>query len=101
VTDPGDPSAYTLRFEPDGTLELRVDCNRAGGSYRLEQSRLVLEITHSTMAACAPESLDRAFLKDLNEVVSYSVREGHLYLVLKNDSGTMELRRLATQPEVP
>jgi len=32
---PAEPALYLLRLEPDGSLRARVDCNRAGGRYRL------------------------------------------------------------------
>ena len=45
------------------------------------------------MAACEPGSLDRIFLRDLNAVAIYFIRQGKFYLDLKYDTGTMEFGR--------
>lgn len=88
---PADPGRYRLRLEPDGSLRARADCNQAGGRYRIEGSTIAIEVTHSTMAACEPESLDQAFRRDLGAAAIYSMRRGKLYL--KHDTGTMEFAR--------
>ena len=35
-TTPTEPGHYTLRLGPDGQLDVRADCNRAGGNYQVE-----------------------------------------------------------------
>jgi heat shock protein HslJ len=92
-TRPADPGRYTIRLEPDGLLRVRADCNAAGGRYRIESSRLAIEITHSTMAACGPDSLEGVFRRDLSAVTAYSLKDGQLYLNLQYDSGTAEFTR--------
>ena len=81
-------SVYTLRLGPNGQLNVRADCNRAGGNYRLDGSRLTLSVTHSTMAACPPESLDRQFLADLASVSAWRLEDSRLYVDLTG-GGTM------------
>ena len=90
---PADPARYTLRLQPDGTVRIRADCNGAGGVYRLQKSRIGIETTHSTLAACEPDSLERAFLRDLSAASGYFMKDGKLFLDLKYDSGTMEFER--------
>jgi heat shock protein HslJ len=90
---PADPARYRLRVEPDGSLRVRVDCNQAGGRYRIDGGAISIEVTHSTRAACEPGSLDQAFLRDLGAAAIYFVRNGRLYLDLKNHTGTMEFAR--------
>lgn len=90
---PADPAQYRLRLQPDGTLRARVDCNQAGGVYRISGRSIVIEVTHSTMAACGPGSLDRTFLRDLGAAAIYFMRQGKLFLDLKYDTGTMEFGR--------
>jgi heat shock protein HslJ len=52
---------------------------------------IAMEVTHTTRAMCAPDSLERAFIKDLNAARIYFLRNGNLYIDLKYDSGTMKL----------
>jgi heat shock protein HslJ len=85
---PTEPDHYTLRLGPDGQLDVRADCNRAGGGYRVKVSSLTLSVTHSTMAACPPESLDREFLADLASVNAWCLEENSLHVNLTG-GGTM------------
>jgi heat shock protein HslJ len=87
-TTPTESGHYTLRLGPDGQLDVRADCNRAGGRYQLDGARLTLAVTHSTMAACPPESLDKQFLADVAVVTTWSVEGRRLRLTLM-DGGTM------------
>ena len=87
-TTPAEPGHYTLRLGPDGQLNVRADCNRAGGRYRVEGLRLTLSVTHSTRAACPPESLDRQFLADLAAVGAWRLEDGKLRMDLTG-GGTM------------
>jgi heat shock protein HslJ len=87
---PPDPGHYTLQLLPEGHVSVRADCNRAGGVYRIEDHQITIDITHSTMAACPPDSLEQDFIKDLNAAVIYFIRDGTLFIDLKYDSGTME-----------
>ena len=90
---PDDPSGYTVIFNTDGTLNIRADCNRGGGSYSIESKRISIEVTHTTRAMCPPESLDKAFIKDLNASKIYFFSDGNLYVDLKYDTGTMKFAR--------
>jgi heat shock protein HslJ len=60
-----------------------------------------------TRAMCPPESLSDEYLKELSEVGSYKVEGETLYLLFKQDSGTMTFKagqvaaQPPTQPTVP
>jgi heat shock protein HslJ len=90
---PPDPSHYTLMLNEDGTIAVRADCNRAGGTWKGEDSRITITVTHSTMAMCPPESLDSVYLKDLARAAIYFFRDGNLYFDMPYDSGTMKFKR--------
>jgi len=81
-TTPTEAGHYTLRLAPDGQLDVRADCNRAGGRYQLDGARLTLSVTHSTMAACPPESLDRQFLADVASVSAWRLEDSNLHVDL-------------------
>jgi heat shock protein HslJ len=90
---PTEPGRYTLRLEPDGSLRVRADCNDVGGTYRLELGRITIEFTHSTLAACGPDSLEGVFRRDLSAAAAYFLKHGQLHLDLQHDSGTAEFTR--------
>ena len=90
---PPNPDHYTLKLLPDGKVNIRADCNRGGGVYTLVGSQISIEITHTTMAACQPESLEQAYIRDLNAAAIYFMRDDALYIDLKYDTGTMRFTR--------
>ncbi len=87
---PAKPEQYQLRFLPDGTLAIQADCNRAQAQYRLEESRLHLELGPTTLMACGDDSLGDRFLTQLGGVSLVFVQDGQLFIDLKFDSGTMK-----------
>jgi heat shock protein HslJ len=91
IVVPAKPDHYTIRFLQDGTIDVRADCNRKGGTYSAAGKTLSISITYSTMAACEPGSLEEQFVRDLSAVSIYFFRDGDLYFDLRYDSGTMHL----------
>ncbi len=87
---PPNPDDYTLNLLPDGKVNIRADCNRGGGVYRLDGSRISIEITHTTRAACPPGSLEWNYIRDLNAASIYFFKADVLYIDLKYDTGTMK-----------
>jgi heat shock protein HslJ len=96
-TRPHEPEHYVLRFEPDGSLTAKVDCNSAGGKYQFEGTQITLKLTNSTLMSCQPGSLEDAFQRGLAAATAYSMIRGRLVLALKKDAGTMEFDRPAAQ----
>ena len=92
VLTPDDRSKYTLQFLPDGSVSVRVDCNRGSGTWKsaapgqIELGRLAL-----TRALCPPGSLHDQIVKQWPYIRSYVIRNGHLFLSLMADGGTYEL----------
>ena len=87
-----DPERYTIMLTEDGKLQARFDCNRGGGEYEISEGKLSFGPLMSTRMACAPDSLDSDFIRDLQRVASFFVDNGTLYLELPYDSGTMKFR---------
>jgi heat shock protein HslJ len=85
-----DPSRYTLLFDASGQVAVRMDCNGGGGSYEVDGPSLLFGELVSTLMACPEDSQATVFTKDLAEVYSYVIEDGHLFLSLKLDSGIME-----------
>jgi heat shock protein HslJ len=90
---PSDPSHYTVTFNADGTLNIRADCNRGGGTFSTEGKRITIDVTHTTRAMCPPDSLEQTFIDDLNASNIFFFSDGDLYIDLKYHKGTMKLGR--------
>ncbi len=80
---------YIIEFMADGTLNVVADCNMAGGAYSEDNGALTIEVAAITRKACPPGSLSDAFISRLNEVATYVMDDGKLYLNLKMDSGNL------------
>lgn len=76
------PTRYKLELMANGDINVQADCNRGGGSYNLNKSRLNFDFTSGmwTLANCGPDSLDGDFMSRLGEVVTYELQDGKLYL---------------------
>jgi heat shock protein HslJ len=90
---PPNPENYTLKLLPDGKVSIRADCNLGGGVYRLDESKISIEITHTTRAACPPESLEQNYIRDLNAAAAYFFKADVLYIDLNHDTGTMKFTK--------
>jgi heat shock protein HslJ len=93
--DVDDPSLYTLTLNPDGTYQVKADCNMAGGAYTLDEAHLALEPGPMTLAECGPDSLYDEFLTKLGYVRTYVyvADEGEWVLDLWADAGQMVFQR--------
>ena len=89
---PDAPERYTLEFQPGGRVNVRADCNRGSGSYRLNGSSLTFGPIALTRAMCPPGSKDSEFLKGLAAVTGHLDNGGELVLTLAVDSGSMRFR---------
>jgi len=92
---PADPENYTVQFQEDGTISVKADCNKKGGTVSIshEEKSISIDITESTMAACPEGSLENDFVKGLSAAALYFTRNGDLYIDLKYDSGTMKFSK--------
>ena len=100
IVVPDNPEDYTLTFLPDGKTAIQADCNRAMGTYTVDDSTIDLVVGGVTRAMCPPGSLMDQYLRDLDEVSSHVFRDGNLYLALPVDSGIMEfVARYEAPPE--
>jgi heat shock protein HslJ len=90
---PADPKNYTVQFQEDGTLSVKADCNQKGGTYSVEEKRLSIEITQSTMAACPEDSLEDELVRGLTAAAIYFIKDNDLYIDLIYDTGTMRFSK--------
>jgi heat shock protein HslJ len=88
---PDDPSKYTIEFATGGALAARLDCNRGQGTWKSSgSSQIALGPLALTRAFCAPGSLHDQIVKQLGNIRSYVIRDGHLFLALMADGGIYE-----------
>ncbi len=88
------PERYTIRFERDGRIALRADCNRGNAAYSVGPDGPIAPGTIAlTRAACPPGSLSDQFVREIGRVTSYLLKDSELFLELPAASGTLRFRR--------
>src|SRR5262245_2742426 len=91
ILKPDDGSKYTIEFGAGGQLTARIDCNRGRGSWSSSgPSQLQFGPLALTRAVCPPGSLHDQIVRQWVNIRSYVLRDGHLFLALKIDSGIYE-----------
>jgi len=95
---PDDRAKYTIAFEGDGSVSVRIDCNRGRGTWKSEgPNQLRFGPLALTRAMCPPAPLNDRVAKDWPYVRSYVLRNGHLFLSLVADRGSYEFEPLSAQ----
>lgn len=89
---PPNAERYRITFGTDGTLALRLDCNRATGRWEAGPSSasggaLTLTGGAMTRAHCGPGALDTQIARDLVHIRSYRFVGDRLSLALQADGG--------------
>ena len=87
-----EPERYTVFLGGNGRAQMMFDCNHGSGGFEIGPGRLTFGPLMSTRMACPPDSLDTVFVRDLQRVVSFFLRDDRLYLELPYDSGTLKFR---------
>jgi len=90
--DVAQPERYTILLKDEGKIQARFDCNRGSGEYEIAPGKLTFKPLTSTRMACPEDTLDAAFMRDLQRVTSFFVQDGILFLELPYDSGMMKFR---------
>ena len=86
------PERYTLLFLADGNAQVRFDCNRGGGSYKMGLTELNFGPMISTRRACLGDSLDHVYATNLEKVHAFQYDTGTGQLKLMFDGGDMYFR---------
>jgi heat shock protein HslJ len=90
---PMDPSLYTMRLDSDGTVTMRLNCNRATGTWSSEpgsdaaSGRFEFGPLAATRALCPSPSMDESIVAQSKFIRSYLLKDGRLYLSLMADGG--------------
>jgi len=89
---PDDPGKYTMTLEAGGRVTMRLDCNRATGTWTAdpadgESGSFTFGPLAMTRAQCPPPSLDTRIARDAEYVRTYVLRGDRLHLNLMADGG--------------
>lgn len=91
VLTPDDKAKYTVAFAPDGSVSVRIDCNRGRATWKSPgPSQLEFGPLALTRAMCPPAPLNDQMVKQWQYVRSYIIKDGHLFLSLMADGGIYE-----------
>jgi heat shock protein HslJ len=97
VLKPKDRNKYTVVFGDGGRLSVVVDCNQGHGTWGSDgPGHVTFGALGLTMMECPEDGakLDGNLETQWENVTSYAVKGGHLFLSLKTDAGTYEFERL-------
>lgn len=100
VLTPDAKEKYTIAFDREGGVSLRIDCNRGHGTWKsTEAHQLEFGPIALTRAMCPQAALTDRFTKDLSYVRSYVLRGGRLFLSLMADGGVYEFEPVPQKGE--
>jgi heat shock protein HslJ len=90
---PEDSSVYTMRLNADGTVNMRLNCNRANGTWSAQPAadgssgRFAFGPLTATRALCPPPSLDEQIARQAGFIRGYLLKDGRLHLSLMAGGG--------------
>jgi para-nitrobenzyl esterase len=98
ILEPDDRSKYTVHFDIDGSVAVRLDCNRGRGTWKSTvPSELELMPLALTRAMCPEMVLHDQIAQQWTFVRSYLIRDNHLFLSLMADGGIYEFEPTSTE----
>lgn len=104
---PNDPALYTMTLNADGTVAMRLNCNRATGTWTgspgsdQNSGTFTFGPLAMTRALCAPPSMDEQIARQSSFIRSYLLKDGRLFLSLMADGGIYEWERIPAGSPAP
>ena len=92
---PSGPALYTMSLQGDGSVAMRLNCNRATGTWRAQagpdgtSGQFTFGPLAATRALCPPPSMDERVTSQASYVRSYVLKDGRLHLSLMADGGIL------------
>jgi heat shock protein HslJ len=83
-----EPGLYTVHFLPDGTVNIRADCNWVAGFWSGANGALDVSVTMTTVAQCPAGSLEELFVQALDVATSYTFAD-NMTLIITGPAGEM------------
>lgn len=91
-------SAYTLQFGADGSLRLKLDCNRGNGTWEADGNYNAGSIAFgpiaSTRASCGPEDIGPQLIQTLGDASTYTVYDNRMSIEVGLDGETLVWDRI-------
>ena len=90
---PDDPARYTMRLAEDGSVTMKLNCNRARGIWSAQESgdgssgAFEFGQLTATDVQCSSAGMDRHIVTLATYIRSYVLRNGRLHLSLMADGG--------------
>lgn len=96
---PARPDQYRLEFLAAGRLAAQIDCNRGSGTWQSTATPahgggLKLGPLAMTRMMCPPDSLGQRLLQDVENIASWRMVDGRLYLDLAGNAGSYVWKRV-------
>jgi heat shock protein HslJ len=102
VLKPADRNKYTVVFGDGGRLSAVVDCNRGHGTWSSDgPGHLTFSPLGLTRMMCGESELNSNLETQWENVTSYVLKSGRLYLSLKTDAGKYEFEPLPGSKRLP
>jgi heat shock protein HslJ len=96
VVRPDDSSKYEMHLAADGSVAMRLDCNRGVGRWEWKgPNQIRFSQLAMTRAMCLGNSLDTRVAREMEAMVSYVLDGDRLTLNMKMDSGDQVWTRVS------
>jgi len=82
------PGRYTIQFVPDGTVNVRADCNWVLGTWTGANGVLDITVTMSTVAGCPVDSLEEPYVQALDAATTYTF-DASMAMIITGPEGEM------------
>ena len=97
TTRPADPSKYEMTLNADGSVAMKLDCNRGFGQWQSPgPSQITFGQMGMSMALCPEGSLDTRISREMGFVRTYVIQGDRLSLNMLADGGNLVWERIGT-----
>jgi para-nitrobenzyl esterase len=97
---PKDSTKYTITFDKEHGVSLRIDCNRGHTSWKSSgPSQLEFGPMALTRAMCPPSPITDRLPVDWQNICTYTIKSRHLFLSLNDNAGTYEFSPIPPAPQ--
>ncbi|MBD8655673.1 META domain-containing protein [Oxalobacteraceae sp. CFBP 13730] len=96
---PGTPDGFTLTFNKDGRLAVKLDCNRGNGPWQAVATdamggTLSMGPVATTRAMCPPDAIGTRLAQDLPALRTWRLQDNRLQTGLPADAGVYVWERI-------